>query len=384
MGDSTGLKSKSMPSWQLPQSSTISTEPEKEMHDLSDKSATTYRALLLEKASKFLEDKEIRAASKERKSKFLRAKGLNEEDINELLARESEVAQTSGIQNHGSDDETRYKRKGNSIVEETDDAVDPTPSLNANIIDDYVDSEPPPSAKGERPPIITYPEFLLQSKKPPPLITTDRVLSAFYLASGTAAALYGFSKYLMEPMVESLTVARHSFFENASSNIVKLNEQLESTVSNIPDNMDYVGEKDGSDSDSLSSDPARFFSRTIATQTSPHLSRSTSSASVNEKPSSSTAAIHADQMSKMLDFLSELNQEESDAPDPVKENFRLLTEYLHDLPMLGRTGQFQTAKQAGQKPEQRIDGVSRVKTEIKSVKGVLLSARNFPAGIPSR
>ncbi len=380
MGDSSGTKPNDIPSWQLLPASTTSTTPESESHRLSDGSVTPQRTILIEKASKFLENTDIKLASTERKRNFLRTKGLTDEEINELLARENEVSKPAQVKDGKRIDQEVEEESAANVA---DDAIDAPQSSDINIMDDYIDSEPLPPAKDDRPPIITYPEFLLQSRKPQPLMTTGRLVSGLYLASGTAAAIYGLSKYILEPMVESLTLSRHSFFESASSNIDTLNDRLASVVSKIPDGINDE-ERDASEESSQSSDPAHFFSRTIATQTSPRLSRSTSTASLNEKEPPSVIALHADQVSRMHDLLAELNTEESDVVDPVKENFRMLTEYLNDLPMLGRVGQIRTAKQFDQSSESKTDGVAKVKAEIKSVKGALLSARNFPAGITSR
>lgn len=371
MGDSGKSRLKEVPSWQLSDVSDPSKASGPHQNQSSEDQIPDPRASLVQKASKFLDDPEIQGAPKERKIYFLHAKGLTDQEIEDLLAKEKHVAQVE-------------KEKGAETANEASTTPNNTAAsaqqADIDITDDYIDSEPVPPQKQDGPPIITYPEFLLHSQKPPPLITTGRLLTAFYLTSGAAATMYGLSNYLIEPMVESLSSARHSFFQGASTNIGKLNEKLEGTVSEIPDVVHGHDDLDGSDLDSASSDPARFFSRTIATQTSPHLSRSSSSISLSEKKTSPSAVVtHASHMSRIHELLSDLKDADSGASNPVRDNVGALRDYLHNLPSGGRTG-----STGGSVAIKNDDGVAKVKAEIKSVKGTLLSARNFPAGTTSR
>ena len=370
MGDSNRPRSKGIPSWQLPAISETSKPSEMQQPQPSEHSILDSRASLIEKASRFLDDNEIREASKERKIYFLQIKGLTDEEIGNLLAEKEHMTEAEVVRGVGSEKEASSR---------PNNAATPAQPIDADITDDYVNSDAAVSQTQDGLPIITYPEFLMHSQKPPPLITTSRLLTALYFASGAAATMYGLSNYVIEPMVESLSSARHSFFENASTNIDKLNEKLESTVSKIPNGVQGEDEVDGANGSFASLDAARFFSRTIATQTSPRLSRSSSSTSLPEKTSPSAVATHASHMSRIYELLSDLKDEDGEAPDPVKDNVRAFRDYLDNLPSWGRTG-FTGAKVA----VKNNDGVAKVKAEIKSVKGSLLSARNFPSGITSR
>lgn len=388
MGESDGAASKAIPSWQLPSISHASDSSKVQTDRSTEDARPDPRLSLIEKASRFLDDEEIREASKERKVYFLRTKGLTDQEIEDLLAKKDGIIRSE--QETSAEDETHAST-------EPIDATAPAEGVDVDMTDDYMDSDPSPSSPSHRqegPPIITYPEFLLHSQKPPPLITTGRLLTALYLTSGAAATMYGLSNYLIEPMVETLSAARHSFFQNAATNVDKLNEKLESTVSRIPDTVhgyDGLDESDADDDADASSDPARFFSRTVATQTSPHLSQSSSSTSLPEKaPSSSPSAVVASQaahLSRLHDMLSDMKDaDEEGISDPVRDNVRALREYLDNLPSLGRTGSTGGERGGGGSAPMRKneDGVAKVKAEIKSVKGTLLSARNFPAGITSR
>ena len=366
MGDSNGPGSQRVPSWQLAFPAVNNVDPSRTQNPQSSEDAKPDpRVSLIKKASTFLDDEEVQEASRDRKVYFLQTRGLTEREIEDLLAEKEHV------------------KTANSEQQVSTTPNDTTPSAqpsNADIMDDYIDSDPEPSDKHEGPPIITYPEFLLHSQRPPPLITTDRLLTAFYLTSGAAATMYGLSNYLIEPMVDSLTSARHSFFQNASTNTSLLNEKLASTVSRIPDAAHgYDGLEESDVDDDTSSDPSRFFSRTVATQTSPHLSQSSSSLSLPEQTSPSAATTHASHLTKIHDLLSDMKDADSSVSDPLRDNVTALREYLDNLPSWGRT-----RSTGGLAATKTNDGVAKVKAEIKSVKGTLLSARNFPASISSR
>jgi len=88
MGDASKAKSASIPSWQRQQPRETESSEASSINDL-DHSTRDFkapvRAALLEKASKFLDDPEIKDAPVERKISFLKGKGLKEDEIRELL-----------------------------------------------------------------------------------------------------------------------------------------------------------------------------------------------------------------------------------------------------------------------------------------------------------
>lgn len=122
------------------------------------------------------------------------------------------------------------------------------------------------------PPIITYPEFLAEAHKPPPIITPSRILNTAYLASGLAAVIYGASTFLVKPMSASLTESRHDFATHSNSKIDELNDRLSKLVSKIPEARKQATDSDSDDVESITSDPTELFHRDMGTQTSPPLS----------------------------------------------------------------------------------------------------------------
>lgn len=356
MSDQEKPTAKGTPSWQRFEASDTSNPAGQTPQKSNEQTAPADRSLLIEKATKFLEDDDIRDAPIERKQYFLESKGLNENEIRDLIQRqptaEAEVAE--GFQ---------PKQQDISQVE--------SPGQVSNG-----SSNPASTTAGNITPIITYPEFLIHSQKPPPMVTTQRLLTALYVASGSAATIYGTSKYIVEPMVETLTSTRHSLFDTAFTNLSTLNEKLEKSVSKIPETS---LNPDNSDLDSIDSDPARFFHRSAATQTTPHLSRSTSpnSSNLSDTPSSPSSA-HGAALSTIKSRLSDLLPADTEASNPVKDSIDELQRYLDGLAyadLLSRNAKADKLKE---------DAVAKVKSEIRGVKGVLLSAKNFPSGVSVR
>ncbi|KAL9632833.1 MAG: hypothetical protein Q9164_005066 [Protoblastenia rupestris] len=341
MAESAGPKAKKIPSWQEDISPAKSSSSTNSSESLTS-SPVEAKKSLLEKASRFLEDDEIRDAPMEKKHRFLESKGLSPSDIELLLNSTRPVV--------GHD------------IHQTKDI-----SLSA-------DSSP----KGQ-PPIITYPEFLLHSQKRPPLITSQRLLLAGYIISGAAAAIYGTSKYLVEPMIESLSSARRSLSETTLTNMATLTDKLECNVSRIPATYGHPDGRDDSDAESTSLDGAHFFSRTAGTQTSPHLSRSASiSSAFSTNAPINLAASHSSKLAALHTSLKEIRPSDS-TEDLIKHSVDGLREYLEGLPYRRST------QIAGFSTDRNSDSsTARMKAEIRGMKGALLSARNFPPSLGSR
>lgn len=260
------------------------------------------------------------------------------------------------------------------------------------------------------PPIITYPEFLFQPAKPPPLVTMSRVLYTIYGAAGLGASIYGASEYLVKPMLANLTSARLDLASTAKENLQKLNEKLEQNVSVIPAHLTArknkgieEGDEDSSDTDSIISDPTELFHRDIGTQTTPDVS--TTSRSSSSKDPAETAADaptvavnkHLTRLESIQSSLKEINEFEKDSgtlDDSMRTRLTDLHHYLDGLIYAAPSYNATTAAYGGlyskntssgsdgsssgvRKAEE--DAIASFKAEIRGVKGALLSARNFPA-----
>ena len=368
MSDSDGPKPKAIPTWQRQEASRVPEQPANTPpQEPAQHQPPESRASLIESASKFLEDDSIRNAPIERKKLFLESKGLTAAEINELL----EIQHTS---------EAAAVEDNKAEQEEVSQSTPPTAPQHPPPPSTPQDQEPAAAPSTDTPPIITYPEFLLHAQKPSPLITANRLLTSLYIASGAAATIYGTSKYVIEPMIETLTSARHSLFESAGASIDDLNQKLESAVSKIPEPPpDRFKEEGGSDTESLSSDGARFFNRSAGTQTSPLRSRSSSSTSSEAGETISSTQYHTSALLEMHSKLSDLVPVHGESTDPLGDSISGLRAYLDKLP---RESSVHVGGKAGGRG--KVDAVASLKAEIRSVKGVLLSARNFPSGVAAR
>ena len=389
----TDPKVKSIPSWQRqgPAESSVTSEAESTNDiDPEHSKSSTSRAALLEQATKFLEDSEIRDATTERKISFLESKGLAKEEIEQLLGRPTNEQAASSTQEGSTASVYQEVRMSESTsgIEMLTSCMQATIPLQTSK--PSAASPKPTSATSSQPrdvpPIITYPEFLLHSQKPPPLITAQRLLTTLYAASGAAAIIYGTSEYLVSPMIESLTSARHSLFETATSNLDNLNHKLEGVVSSVPPILTSVESRmasvDEDGNSSVTSDPAELFHRDTGTQTSlPPSSSSSSLQDILSTPAPTKAvlsqsqqlqAMHS-QISSILSTGSALEESDKSVENGIDE----LQRYLHVLSH-GRLHGY--SHSGGGKAGEKDDEIAKVKAEIRGIKGVLLSAKTFPAG----
>lgn len=304
----------------------------------------------LEIVRSFLEDPGVKDEPLEKKRAFLQSKGITEDMIDQELGKQSSL---------------KFSTSDFASFKET------TQTRNA-----------PPATRPTGPPIITYPEFLEDARKPAPLITPSRILNATYVASGIAALAYGASTFLIKPMSVSLTDARHDFASHGQSKIDELNERLSKLVSKIPQPKSSGYEAD-SDAESVTSDPTELFHRDIGTQTSPAISPP-----ANVNAGSETRTISDGQNDRMIvikSHLEELLAGVEAGERPAKERMEETNKLRHELDnMMYRVqtsnawGGFSMDQKSGGEPD---DGIEELKKEIRGVKGVLLSAKRFaPVG----
>ena len=185
-------------------------------------------------------------------------------------------------------------------------------------------------------------------------------------------------------MVKSLNSARESLFETALTNLETLNEKLEQAVTVIPD-APAVPAKDShfnASSPSSELDPSELFLCSAATQTTPSLSRSESLSTTETPGSTSLLYEQHTQLQSLHTQLSDLlasNTAQIDSSAAVKSR---VTEFEHHLDQLAY-GSFMSLNNSSAASTTE-DAISKVKAEIRGVKGQLLSARSFPGGVGAR
>ena len=207
-------------------------------------------------------------------------------------------------------------------------------------------------------------------------------------------------------MLDALTEARHSLFEQASSNLETLNEKLSGVVSVLPvsqphglgDDRARSGEA-AEDIESITSDPNELFHRDTGTQTSEPISPALSSYSSSPAHDAmdpvtpivsqgvSLRGLHT-HLASALD--SSHSVAESD--ETLEHSVQALQHYLEDVrfgrlrlptrPTVSIAGRQSgmVAGSAGLDDGAVEDEIAKVKAEIRGFKGALLSAKNFPSG----
>ncbi|KAJ5928401.1 hypothetical protein N7466_007357 [Penicillium verhagenii] len=424
MSDST--KPPSIPSWQRQSASSTDQSPSQSPSpspSSDDAPASTSREDLVNQASRFLEDESIRDSSTDRKVAFLESKGLSSDEIQQLLgvSRNQEATSSTASTTEDNAQETPETSSTSSETEATPSSpVNAQPSSPTSSPSPTMSQRRPPTAataatsspsftKRDEPPIITYPEFLFEPSKPPPLVTMQSVLYTLYGAAGLGASIYGASEYLVKPMLASLSSARHELAETAQENLKKLNEKLEKTVSMIPPHLtarkdSAEAEEDADESESVTSDPTELFHRDMGTQTTPDVSSSSSSLQSaakesDEKAADAPAVAVANHMTRLesiqsqLKEIDELEKGSSTSDDGLRTKLSDLHHYLDGLIYAaptytaaggsyglysGKTSSGTDGTSTGVRKAED-DAIASFKADIRGVKGALLSARNFPA-----
>ncbi|KAK1688520.1 peroxisomal membrane anchor protein conserved region-domain-containing protein [Colletotrichum godetiae] len=372
-----------IPSWQRDQKKEPELEPETTTSQDAKQDDVPSREDSLEVARKFLQDEEIKDAPRAAKETFLKTKGISPEDIEQLLGSSaSEPAQET----------TQSEQAPPSSSQLT--TTSPTPSQTP--------SPSPPSQteislprQTDQPPVITYPEFLTKPTRPPPLVTANGILNTLYAFAGISTLLYGTSKYLVQPMVENLTEARYDLHETTSQNLAKIIEKLEGTVSEIPapkKPASAIENKDIPDDDASSADdPTEMFHRDIGTQTSipstPSLTtwgETNNNANSSDKDKSATDR-QADKLTWFKNQAAWLKTTVVGDADDVADLKAKMDVLKDDLVQLAYpspsdyAGGSSYALYGGPRKNEPEDEIKKARDNIRRVKGVLLSTRNFPA-----
>ena len=399
-------KKASIPAWQQ-QHHDQTTPTQTTSSSPNSDTTTTPRPDLVEQASKFLQDDSIRDAPTDQKVSFLESKGLRNEEIQSLLGVSRNAEASSDTPSDDGKTQPAASNEGQSTATESSEVASPTdqkplspPSAPAQSPPSSSPATPAPAPRSrDVPPIITYPEFLFKEQKKPPLVTFQSILYTLYGAAGLAASVYGASEYFVKPMVANLTSARHSLAETTQTNLEKLNEKLEQNVSTIPPHPHSAStdkpEEVEDETDSVTSDPTELFHRDVATQTSPE---SSETSLAEGKPSAETAvpdpkaavSTHATRLETIHSHLREFTDSDggsNDADDVMRMRLNEMRHYLDGLiysnPAYSVAGYGAYSSVDSSKPtgvgSGEEDAITSFKSEIRGVKGALLSARNFPA-----
>ncbi|PTB41228.1 uncharacterized protein TrAFT101_010150 [Trichoderma asperellum] len=355
MDDSEGKTSTdSVPKWQLnlPSDEPAADAPQSQAEDAqSDK---------LEVARRFLEDDAVKTAPRDVKIDFLKSKGVEDEDI-QFLLNEPE-GEPSATEDSVPTDESNQKAL--SVLEKS---FAPTPPAAP---------APPTSilAGSDRPPVVTYPEFLTKPQNDPPLVTTNGLLNTLYAFGGLSTLLYGASKYAVEPMVEKQTSARIDLHETTSKKLESILTQLEGTVSVVP-SYNKTGSNAASEADDVD-DPSEMFHRDIGTQTTSPL---TSSSKGKDEAQSKLQADRLSKLAKSLTGLTNDYKKQSTDSENIKAFLDTFRDEL-DTMTYGHHAEIFGAYDINKKKKKTDseDEIRKVRDNIRRIKGVLLSARTFP------
>ncbi|KZL88134.1 peroxin 14 17 [Colletotrichum incanum] len=375
MSDSDDNKSTSgIPAWQRNQKTGTELEPQTEQPSRDAEQTEPASEDSLEVARKFLQHDEIKDAPREAKEAFLKTKGISSENIEQLLGSSaSEPAQ----------DTTQTEQASASSTQVTTTTPEPqtTPTSPPN-------TEVSIPRQTDQPPVVTYPEFLTKPTRPPPLITANGIFNTLYAFAGLSTLLYGTSKYLVAPMVENLTEARCDLHDTTSKNLAKIIEKLESTVSEVPapktSTTNAEAYKD--DVSSVSADdPTEMFHRDIGTQTSiPSTPKfgEPGFGSTTEDKNKSASERQADKLARLKSSTDLLKTTVvSDAEDlaDLKSRMDVLKDDLVQLAYPSPQDYGSYSLYGGPRKNEPEDEIKKARDNIRRVKGVLLSTRNFPA-----
>ena len=358
----------SIPAWQR----VASAKPDEHSEGPEPSSTTTTEDMLFtreieempqtptrEQAAKFLEHPATKSATLEDKIRFLEVKGVRQEDI-EALIPEAKPKPTASV-------------PASQTSSSTPSSQDSTPA----------DSRSGPPALRDVPPVITYPEFLVERKQPAPLITTNFILNTMYGTAGAAATMYALSKYVLGPMHEALSEARHDLFGHSAAKVADLNTRLLGVVTTVPalKGKKVVDNTDNVSVSSEESDPTELFHRDIGVQTSPPQSRRGSLSSSDSLSSPADVLATQENRLKALSMhvrdleqsRASIGSKEQDVNAQLTSFSQYLNEMMYTSPYYGYKASAPAWSTTGVQDE-----FDKFKAEIRSVKGVMLSTRNFP------
>ncbi|KAM0420733.1 hypothetical protein ACHAPT_011515 [Fusarium lateritium] len=334
----------------------VSEEPAEETREAAAPASPEEESLTV--ARRFLDNDAVRHAPHDKKVAFLKSKGIDDADIEALLAHDEPP---SAPETEASTDTSDSRSSA------------PTPT-------ETLAPSPPSQPPVDRPPIVTYPEFLAKPPRPPPLVTKDRLFNALYAITGISTLVYGASRYVVRPMVDHQTEARTEFHDLTSRKMDALVAKLEKSVSVVPPkkpSADAAIVEEDSDAE----DPTEMFHRDMGTQTTFPISSVTAlseSGSGNGSPAKHNASQLAS-LNKTLSGLKDEYRSQSEGIDSIKTAIDVLRDDLDSLTFTGQPNLGNYDLYGRTRKNEPDDEIRKVRDNIRRVKGVLLSTRNFPA-----
>lgn len=343
-------------------------------------------------AKRFLEADQVRDASAAKKIAFLESKGYSRDEVIGLVEEED---RPDSKPSQSKESITKPDSLGHSTcqhqqkISTLQQDQSQTPSTASPTSPHISVSETAQATQQSQPPIITYPEFLTKPSAPSPLITSTRLLTTLTLFSSISTLLYGSNKYILVPMQESLTRSRHELLELASKHLSTLNAKLGGAVSEQPIRASPFNDIEDDESDG---DPTELFHRDVGNQTSPSLNASPSRPSLPSSISTPTKSPLESQLGRLSTLKSDLSElyddsttEGSDAAQ-LTTTIDVLRDYLESMAFtpppytFGGSAYSGMVRDAIGGSKEEPDEIAKLKASIRSVKGVLLSARSFPSG----
>ncbi|KAI1343756.1 peroxisomal membrane anchor protein conserved region-domain-containing protein [Xylariaceae sp. FL0016] len=357
---------KNIPAWQQSQAA-ADAQP-------SDSTETT-----LDQARTFLDDETVRNASAEKKREFLKSKGFDDAQIRQLLNESEHGTETASTTDLDSMSEPSNSSKSiGSQVQPRSTAQEPsTRNTQASSSE---------TSTNDTPPIITYPEFLTKSQRPPPLITPSRLANILTVSGSVWTLLYGTARFVVNPMVETLNDSRSDYYTHVNDKLDLLVEKLEGAASEVPykngkplrsknDDVPYA------DDESTISDPTELFHRDIGTQTSPPATATPTlngTSQTADKPIDHQARRLASIQSSLRE-LTLLNTQKAENTSDLNSMLREIRDEVDKLAYPPTPEFSSTYGGLGYgRTSEPDDEVKKTKDAIRSVKGVFLSARSFP------
>ncbi|THV88938.1 hypothetical protein D6D27_06859 [Aureobasidium pullulans] len=408
---------KDLPTWQR-HATDASAQAAKQEHDASLSAVHHVR--------KFLEDPAVKDAPLDKKKAFLLSKNVSEDMISQVLGS---IDAQDATDTDGSKEAARQEFEASKAEPSTDGSTEaakqefdaskksPQPPSYVSTTDGSTEAAkqefdaskavsfsaaefkatnpsttPAPALlRRDVPPIITYPEFLVQPQKPPPLVTVSRLINATYIAGALTASAYALSEYIIAPMAENLNDARHDLFEHTTDHVTEFNDKLSKLVSTVPSSVKLLPQTPAEfadfDNESITSDPTELFHRDVGTQTSPSLSRRPSVASDIEVIRPDTVPLkQTNRLEIMKSHISEIleaSESNGASNQTLQESISETRHYLDGLyytPPSYSWNADNSLNTSGTSKDKQPDAAVALKAEIRGVKGVLLSAKRFPSG----